>query len=283
MPGGAAGEPGLTTFCEHGGLVHRPVLASLLGGAFASGKSFEYSLGPPEDMVQRVQLLEWIYQRILPLWHLHHPTLFWLAPDENPAAVKAMLVLRLFDCNGKLVAPGRKEGVIDLLRSGAWAIPCRVGLTAYLRGQRHDAAGKYLHRMWAQRNGQHRRIDLVCTAPESQGFGLASRLLWHVCTEADKNHQLLYLSSSDPSNQRYYERFGFEKVGSVSTEPGVITTVAMARACAAGSTDSIVRVGQVVWPAKSPPLPVVSRLTAAALTALAFVLAVRKLQPATHV
>ena len=57
MPGTAAVDPGLTTFFEHGGLVHSAVLASLLGDAFASGKSFEYSLGPPEDMVQRVQLL----------------------------------------------------------------------------------------------------------------------------------------------------------------------------------------------------------------------------------
>ena len=91
MPAGAAGEPGLTTFCEHGGLVHRPVLASLLGGAFASGKSFEYSLGPPEDMVQRVQLLVLQHLQLRPsvpqpthTAHSHSPTTQPTHPRPSP-------------------------------------------------------------------------------------------------------------------------------------------------------------------------------------------------------
>jgi len=46
---------------------------------------------------------------------------------------------------------------------------------------------------------------------------MASRLMREVCSDADAASAVLYLSTSDEANQKFYKRFGFEIVGQVTS------------------------------------------------------------------
>ena len=124
-----------------------------------------------------------------------------------------------------------------MLRQGLLWVPLRLGWAAWRRMDAHSEGGALLHRRFAMRNGAHKRLDLVCTTPALQGRGLQTRILNRVCADADActdaagaaecDGVLLYLSTSDTANQRYYRRFGFEEVGRIAHHG--IVTVGMAR------------------------------------------------------
>ena len=217
---------------------HKAVLVSLLSSTYACSNSNNYNLGgaprTPAALRARTSDMAWFYERYLRLADLQLPTMLWLAPAEDRdsgAEVLAMVVLREFDRDGRLAGAGRKAGLFGLLRSGLLlGVPWRFGFEALLRIRDHGAAGTLLHRAVARANGRaHRRLDFVCTRLDMQGKGMCTRLIRQVCADADADGVLLYLSSSDDANQRFYERFGFVQLGSASCDPAQITTVAMAR------------------------------------------------------
>jgi GNAT superfamily N-acetyltransferase len=73
----------------------------------------------------------------------------------------------------------------------------------------------------------HYYLTLLGTHPAHRGKGVGMRLLAHDLELIDAEHKPAYLESSNPANDRRYERVGFEAVGEFSF-PGdgpVVTTM----------------------------------------------------------
>jgi GNAT superfamily N-acetyltransferase len=154
-----------------------------------------------------------------------------------PGLPQAMLVVRRFNAAGRVSGANgaRDSTLLDLLGQGLLLLPIRFGMGVWRRMDEHAEGGSAMHKRFALLHGAHKRVDLVCTRPALQGRGLQARLLARLCADADADGKgadcegtLLYLSTSDPRNERYYTRFGFAPVGRFASPHG-ITTVGMAR------------------------------------------------------
>jgi GNAT superfamily N-acetyltransferase len=66
----------------------------------------------------------------------------------------------------------------------------------------------------------HYYLPLLGTHPDHRGRGLGMRLLAHNLALFDAEGIPAYLESTNPANDRRYERLGFVKVGEVSTPDG---------------------------------------------------------------
>jgi GNAT superfamily N-acetyltransferase len=134
--------------------------------------------------------------------------MYYLSSPSAPSIVLSMVLTRHFDEHGDLTNGGRRETLLETVASGIFLFPVvsRCGLAGYGRAQKHDGAGKALHKAFSVENGRHWRLDFVATSPAHQGQGCAARLLRRVCEDADEAGAIVYLSSSDGDNQRYYER-----------------------------------------------------------------------------
>jgi ribosomal protein S18 acetylase RimI-like enzyme len=56
----------------------------------------------------------------------------------------------------------------------------------------------------------HYYLDFIGVHPDKQGQGYASTLLRHTLTRLDAEKQPAYLESSNPRNNRLYQRYGFQ-------------------------------------------------------------------------
>jgi GNAT superfamily N-acetyltransferase len=70
-------------------------------------------------------------------------------------------------------------------------------------------------------------VSFLGTHPDARGRGVGMGLLGEVCAEADKRRQPVYLESTNPDNNRRYERHGFEPRTHFRTpdERHVVTTM----------------------------------------------------------
>ncbi|GMH92915.1 hypothetical protein TL16_g12486 [Triparma laevis f. inornata] len=136
-----------------------------------------------------------------------------------------MIIIRKYDHNKKIVEQGavNRGGLKDQLYIGLALVPFKLGFNAFSKILSHSEAGDYVHKLFSQSSGIHKRLDFVCTHPEFQGLGLYSELMNRVIEDADKEKFTLYLSSSDVKNQEYYRRFGFNWVGECEGEAGFVT------------------------------------------------------------
>ena len=66
----------------------------------------------------------------------------------------------------------------------------------------------------------HYYLPLLGTHPDHRGRGLGMGLLAHTLAQFDAEGVPAYLESTNPANDRRYERLGFVKVGEVSTPDG---------------------------------------------------------------
>jgi GNAT superfamily N-acetyltransferase len=70
-------------------------------------------------------------------------------------------------------------------------------------------------------------VSFLGTHPDARGRGLGMGLLDEVCAKADAEGRPVYLESTNPGNNRRYERHGFERRADFTTPAGerVVTTM----------------------------------------------------------
>lgn len=69
----------------------------------------------------------------------------------------------------------------------------------------------------------HWYLPLIGVEPTQQGKGYGSALMQHSLRLCDHANQLAYLESSNPANIPLYERYGFERLGTIQigTSPSI--------------------------------------------------------------
>ncbi|GHV80058.1 GCN5-like N-acetyltransferase [Spirochaetia bacterium] len=70
----------------------------------------------------------------------------------------------------------------------------------------------------------------IAVAPEAQGKGIGSQLLWRKLKEIDQAAQPCFLATQDRINLGIYERFGFKKIDEILVAPGGPVSYSMLRA-----------------------------------------------------
>jgi GNAT superfamily N-acetyltransferase len=75
----------------------------------------------------------------------------------------------------------------------------------------------------------HYYLSLLGTHPDHRGKGLGMSLLAHNLAKIDSEGMPAYLESSNPENDRRYERLGFERVGEFERPDGGLTCSTMWR------------------------------------------------------
>lgn len=61
----------------------------------------------------------------------------------------------------------------------------------------------------------HWYLPMIGIDPAKQGYGFGSALLKHTLEHCDSEGQLAYLESSSPKNIPFYQRHGFEQIGTI--------------------------------------------------------------------
>ena len=77
----------------------------------------------------------------------------------------------------------------------------------------------------------HWYLPLIGVDPAHQGEGLGEALMAHALARCDRDHAPAYLESSNPRNIPFYERHGFETLGSiqVGSSPTLVPMLRRAR------------------------------------------------------
>ena len=121
---------------------------------------------------RRVEQLRWLNSRVLAVYGLAQPTLYWLSKPASPEGALAMLVVRRFDGEGAVSDGGgddaelrgaRSDGPLDLLLQGVLLLPWKLGWGVWGRLDQTSKAAGRLQKAFARANGAHRRIDMVRT------------------------------------------------------------------------------------------------------------------------
>lgn len=63
----------------------------------------------------------------------------------------------------------------------------------------------------------HWYLPLMGIEPNQQGKGYGSALMQHVLVQCDRDRTPAYLEASKPANIRFYERHGFERLGTIQS------------------------------------------------------------------
>ncbi|MEA2412474.1 MAG: hypothetical protein QOC77_3035 [Thermoleophilaceae bacterium] len=79
------------------------------------------------------------------------------------------------------------------------------------------------------RDREHYYLSLLGTHPDHRGTGIGMALLADNLARIDAEGSPAYLESSNPLNDRRYERIGFERIGEFSTPDGAHTVSTMWR------------------------------------------------------
>jgi ribosomal protein S18 acetylase RimI-like enzyme len=61
-------------------------------------------------------------------------------------------------------------------------------------------------------------LPLLGVDPLHHGQGLGSALIQHAIVMCDRDNKLAYLESSNPTNIPFYERHGFELLGTIQVK-----------------------------------------------------------------
>ncbi|KAL1839040.1 hypothetical protein VTJ49DRAFT_1904 [Mycothermus thermophilus] len=117
-----------------------------------------------------------------------------------------------FDSVAVWIPPGKNlDGLWTHFRSGLWRLHFK--LSAEGRRRYYDEILPLLHDTKAAvlgpRDADAWYLVYLGTKPGSQGRGYAARLLRDVMARADAENRPMYLESSSPANNAYYEKFGF--------------------------------------------------------------------------
>ena len=188
-----------------------PSAASVLANAFAEAPRFRFLL--PND-ARRPAKLRW----------------YWGATIRASIITGAVVHVARRESGGDVGAvaiwepPEQSErGALTLVRSGLWAAPIRLGLSAYLRRR---ALGRMLSALDPPQPCWY--LDTIGVEPSEQRTGLGTALLDLMLKRIDEDALPSFLDTSAPDNLGYYERFGF-RVTAESTLPNGIPLWGMTR------------------------------------------------------
>ena len=98
-----------------------------------------------------------------------------------------------------------KHSVVTLFRSGLWAAPVRLGVSAY---RRRRSLGSVLAGLAPPAPCWY--LNAIGIEPSQQRSGSGTALLGRMLARVDGDGLPAFLDTSAPDNLGYYERFGFE-------------------------------------------------------------------------
>ena len=182
-----------------------------MANAFANAPRFRFLV--PND-AQRQAKLRW-YWRASIRASIYSGGVVHVVRRESDGNVRAVAMWEPPDQG--------KRSTLTLLRSGLWAAPIRLGLSAY---RRRRALGSILsaldppHPCWY--------LDAIGVEPSEQRTGLGTALLGHMLMRIDEDALPSFLDTSAPDNLGFYERFGF-RVTAESELPNGIPLWGMTR------------------------------------------------------
>lgn len=110
--------------------------------------------------------------------------------------------------------------------------PDEAELIDIVRGTVHSSRQSELFEV-IQQMGQHHPksphwyLPFVGVEPLHQSRGLGATVLWPILQRCDRERLPAYLESTNPRNVPFYERFGFERVGTIraGTSPEIVPMV----------------------------------------------------------
>jgi predicted N-acetyltransferase YhbS len=176
-------------------------LTALITEAFATDPLWSWAI--PD-----VRAME-TWWRLLVTSALRYPTV-WIAGDYAAAAV-------WIPPGGVELTHAEEERVEPLLHD--------------LVGARAPQVVELLERFDASHpsDAPHYYLSLLATANRHRGHGLGMELLRDCLRRVDDRGVGAYLESSNPANDRRYERVGFRRTGSFSTPDGACAVATMWR------------------------------------------------------
>lgn len=182
-----------------------PAIARILREAFSEDPAWSISL--PNDETRADRLNAYYLRRVR-----RHPEWVDVAMDESSDGRVVGAVL--------WEPPAGPGGLAAARRAITGAARWALGRLPIGRGARHT------HLIEAYRPAEpHWYIRDIGTGPDARGKGVGSALLEHRLGLVDQTATpLAFLESTTPASRRLYERFGFEEVGSVPTQPGNAST-----------------------------------------------------------
>ena len=176
-------------------------LTATMTGAFGQDPVWNWAIPEPRDLA--------VFWRFLIASALRYDTT-WISGDYEAAAV-------WIPPGGTELTEGDEEQLEPLLTE--------------LIGPRAPAVLELLERFEASHphDEPHYYLSLLGVHPDHRGRGIGMALLAENLEQLDREGVPAYLESTNPANDRRYERVGFRKVGSFSTPDDAHTVATMWR------------------------------------------------------
>ena len=180
-----------------------------------------------------------------PLWG----AVFADAPDREAilrsfTAVPVRYSLRY---GGLHASSGHMEGVVAWVpgqraEMSFWGLALSGALGPMVRiGQRYGGTLQQVFNPWTRARRQHMRgrrfvyVTVVGVAPEHQGQGIGRQLMTSLAGASDRSGLPVYLETETEGNVRFYERFGFAVVETITLPLVELPTWLMVREPGAGA------------------------------------------------
>ena len=181
-----------------------PSAARVMANAFADSPRFRFLV--PND-AQRKSNLRWYWGAVIRASLRSGGTV--QVVREEPSHLP--LGVAIWEPPGH-----RKHSALALLRSGLWATPMRLGVSAYLRRRSLSSVLAAL-----APPGPCWRLNAIGVDPSQQRLGLGTALLRWMLARVDSDGLPAFLDTSAPDNLAYYERFGFEVTAEATLPNGI--------------------------------------------------------------
>ncbi len=181
-----------------------PSAARVMANAFADSPRFRFLV--PND-AQRKPKLRWYWGAVIRA-SLRSGGIVHVAREEPNGLPLGVTIWE---------PPGHsKHSALTLLRSGLWATPMRLGVSAYLRRRSLSSVLAAL-----APPGPCWRLNAIGVDPSRQRSGIGTALLRWMLARVDSDGLPAFLDTSAPDNLAYYERFGFEVTAEATLPNGI--------------------------------------------------------------
>ena len=181
-----------------------PSAARVMANAFADAPRFRFLV--PND-AQRKTRLRWYWGAVIRA-SLRSGGIVQVAREEPTNLPLGVAIWE---------PPGHsKHSALTLLRSGLWATPMRLGVSAYLRRRSLSSMLAAL-----APPGPCWYLDAIGVDPSQQRSGLGTALLRWMLLRVDSDGLPAFLDTSAPDNLAYYERFDFEVTAEATLPNGI--------------------------------------------------------------
>lgn len=184
-----------------------PIASKLVAEAFRDDPAWSTALPDPAT---RPRKLEAHYRR-----RIHrHPELVDVAVDDGQVVGALLWAAPHFHSRPAAIRRACSQAV----RRIAGRLPGGHGIAHGLAVEAYRPADPHWY------------LADIAASPKARGKGVGSALLVHRIGKIDASPTpLAALEATSPGSRRLYERFGFEAVGQVATQPGEASTVMVRR------------------------------------------------------